>query len=431
MLGLFLMGTLFFFCSCVDDTYDLNKGITTDVALKDNKLSLPLGSLRTVMLDSLINVDSLDFLNKKDGIYSISMADTIAPYEYEMPEIKFAIPAQKANVSVDDFAKAEITEVSIEAQSPTETQFDVPSISLDGLEIPAMNTDRSVSAANDMVKDILKEYEGADGQIIETLAPIPFDQTFELSDGVVEFDMSYELPKEIEAIYTIYLQKGDDDKDSKDGALIGFDIIHPVALTGLDKIIDFEINFPEEFIDRDIFNEALSLGCLYRNKELAPHIEAIFSKIEEEYTRNDYITPYALKIYTEQMLLLMIRSGNEKKSERDGNAIVEHTMRYIQDNYMTDIRLSAVAKLMNVSAEHLSRIFKKETSFGFSEYITLYRLQRAEYILINEPGRSICEIAYACGFNDSNYFSYKFKEQYGISPSRARGGMTAPDIVVE
>ena len=247
MLGLFLMGTLFFFCSCVDDTYDLNKGITTDVALKDNKLSLPLGSLRTVMLDSLINVDSLDFLNKKDGIYSISMADTIAPYEYEMPEIKFAIPAQKANVSVDDFAKAEITEVSIEAQSPTETQFDVPSISLDGLEIPAMNTDRSVSAANDMVKDILKEYEGADGQIIETLAPIPFDQTFELSDGKVEFDMSYELPKEIEAIYTIYLQKGDDDKDSKDGALIGFDIIHPVALTGLDKIIDFEINFPEEF----------------------------------------------------------------------------------------------------------------------------------------------------------------------------------------
>ena len=191
------------------------------------------------------------------------------------------------------------------------------------------------------------------------------------------------------------------------------------------------INFPEDFVDSEIFNEALALGCLYRNKELAPYIEAIFAKIEEEYMRNDHITPHALKIYTEQMLLLMIRNGNKKKNEKDGNAIVEHTMRYIQENYMTDIRLSSVAKLMNVSAEHLSRIFKKETSFGFSEYITLYRLQRAEYILMNEPGRSICEIAYACGFNDSNYFSYKFKEQYGISPSRARGGMTAPDIAVE
>ena len=190
------------------------------------------------------------------------------------------------------------------------------------------------------------------------------------------------------------------------------------------------INFPEDFINREIFEEALTLGSLFRNKELAPSIEALFEKIEEEYTRNDHITPHALKIYTEQLLLLMIRSGNMKKKEKDGNAIVEHAMKYIQENYMTDIRLSSVAKLMNVSAEHLSRLFKKETSFGFSEYITLYRLQRAEHILMNEPGLSICEIAYACGFNDSNYFSYKFKEQYGISPSKARGGVSAPDFIV-
>ena len=191
------------------------------------------------------------------------------------------------------------------------------------------------------------------------------------------------------------------------------------------------ILIPEEFINHEIFEEALALGSLYRNKELSPHIEALFAKIEEEYTRNDHLTPHALKIYTEQLLLLMIRSGNMKKKEKDGNAIVEHTMRYIQENYMNDIRLSTVAKLMNVSAEHLSRLFKKETSFGFSEYITLYRLQRAEHILMNEPGLSICEIAYACGFNDSNYFSYKFKEQYGISPTKARGGVRAPDYVVE
>ena len=190
------------------------------------------------------------------------------------------------------------------------------------------------------------------------------------------------------------------------------------------------INFPEDFINREIFEEALTLGSLFRNKELAPSIEALFEKIEEEYTRNDHITPHALKIYTEQLLLLMIRSGNMKKKEKDGNAIVEHAMKYIQENYMTDIRLSSVAKLMNVSAEHLSRLFKKETSFGFSEYITLYRLQRAEHILMNEPGLSICEIAYACGFNDSNYLSYKFKEQYGISPSKARGGVSAPDFIV-
>ena len=190
------------------------------------------------------------------------------------------------------------------------------------------------------------------------------------------------------------------------------------------------INFREDYISRAILDEALSLGYLYRNKALSAMIEQIFSLIEEEYLRNDSITPHALKIYTEQILLMMIRNANTKKQEKDGNAIVEHAMSYIQQNYATDIKLSSVAKMMNVSAEHLSRIFKKETSFGFSEYLTLYRLQRAEYILMNEPGRAICEIAYACGFNDSNYFSYRFKEQYGVSPSKARGGLGAESIVV-
>ena len=182
------------------------------------------------------------------------------------------------------------------------------------------------------------------------------------------------------------------------------------------------INFKEDFISSDILKEVLSLGYLYRNKNLSNVIEDIFAVIEDEYRRNDAITPTALRVYIEQILLLMIRNTNTKKQERDGNAVVEQTMRYIQQNYAADIKLSAVAKLMNVSPEHLSRIFKKETSFGFSEYLTLYRLQRAEYILTNEPGRAICDIAYACGFNDSNYFSYRFKEQYGVSPSKVRGG---------
>ena len=83
-----------------------------------------------------------------------------------------------------------------------------------------------------------------------------------------------------------------------------------------------------------------------------------------------------------------------------------------------------MAKLHSVSSEHLSRTFKRETGFGFSEYLTLVRLQKAEYMLRNEPGRSVCEIAYACGFNDSNYFSDKFRRSYGHSPSKFKNRNT-------
>ena len=191
------------------------------------------------------------------------------------------------------------------------------------------------------------------------------------------------------------------------------------------------INFSEDFISADILSATMSLGYLYSNKSLSPHIDKIFDMIETEYMRNDALTIHALKTYTEQLLLLMIRSGNERKREADGNGIVEKAVKYIQENYMNDVKLSDVARIMNVSAEHLSRIFKKETAFGFNEYLTLYRLQRAEYILANEPGRAIGEIAYSCGFNDSNYFSYKFKQRYGISPTKARDGLGASSNFVE
>ena len=71
-----------------------------------------------------------------------------------------------------------------------------------------------------------------------------------------------------------------------------------------------------------------------------------------------------------------------------------------------------------------SPLFKRVTGFGFCEYLTLLRLRRAEFMLKNEPGLSISSVAYACGFNDSNYFSHKFKLAYGKSPKELKNAKT-------
>ena len=94
VLGMLLMGALFFFCSCVDDTYDLNKEIATDVAIKGNRLTLPLGSLRPIVIDSLIgNIDMIE--TTKDGVYAIKRGDSIHPVEQTINPIVLEIEDQR------------------------------------------------------------------------------------------------------------------------------------------------------------------------------------------------------------------------------------------------------------------------------------------------------------------------------------------------
>ena len=207
-----------------------------------------------------------------------------------------------------------------------------------------------------------------------------------------------------------------------DVILIPEGIIHRTNYTSLPHT-RMLINFEKDFIAPEIFSLALSLGYYYGNKAMKQKIEAILSNIEREYELNDEMSLHALRIYTEELFLVMIRNGGIESESREACGAVERAVKYIKENYMNDVRLSILAEKLNVSPEHLSRIFKKGTGFGFSEYLTLYRLQRAEKMLFNEPGRSIGEIAYLCGFNDSNYFSYRFKEKYGVPPTKARSGI--------
>ena len=181
------------------------------------------------------------------------------------------------------------------------------------------------------------------------------------------------------------------------------------------------INCSYEYLPASVTERLPSISHLYRNSKVIGQLDEIFAKIEQEYSHADILSVDVLKCYTAELFFLILRNENEHAGKKNESNLVGEVLKYIQNNYMNDIKLSSVAKLVSVSSEHLSRVFKKETGFGFKEYLTILRLQKAEEMLKNEPGRAVCEVAYACGFNDGNYFSYKFKEAYGVSPTQVKG----------
>lgn len=180
------------------------------------------------------------------------------------------------------------------------------------------------------------------------------------------------------------------------------------------------INCSLEYIPETIRERLADNDYLYRNALVRTQLDDIFNKIEHEYEYPDAFSADVLKCHTAELLFTIFRNKNEFEAKAEESSLISQTIKHIKNNYMNEVKLSMVAKEFSVSAEHLSRAFKKETGFGFNEYLTILRLQKAEDMLRNEPGRAVSEIAYSCGFNDGNYFSYKFKTAYGVSPSQIR-----------
>lgn len=176
------------------------------------------------------------------------------------------------------------------------------------------------------------------------------------------------------------------------------------------------IECSSNYIPDSVKERLASVVYLYRNPTVSRDIYHLLKKIEEEYKNPDEFSFDVIRSHVAVLLYMLVRNEGTVEIADSKNEMIDSVVLYIKQNYHADINLSTAAKLHFVSPEHLSRSFRRYTGFGFNEFLTLVRLRAAEHLLKEQSNMSISDIAYSCGFNDSNYFSNKFKKAYGISP---------------
>jgi len=98
---------------------------------------------------------------------------------------------------------------------------------------------------------------------------------------------------------------------------------------------------------------------------------------------------------------------------------VEVAIQYLEIRYQEEISLQKLASHVNLSANYLCTLFKKETGFSPIDYLIQYRIGKAKQWLIETNFRTY-EIADQVGFADYSYFSRMFKKITGINPSQFR-----------
>jgi AraC-like DNA-binding protein len=95
---------------------------------------------------------------------------------------------------------------------------------------------------------------------------------------------------------------------------------------------------------------------------------------------------------------------------------LEHAMAIEKVFIDADLKLSGLAKTLNVSPHQLSQFLNDNLDNNFTSYVNSYRIEAACTMLINENKLTLEAVGYEVGFNSKSTFFTAFKKHTGLTP---------------
>ena len=174
-------------------------------------------------------------------------------------------------------------------------------------------------------------------------------------------------------------------------------------------------NCSTDYVPGSVHKHIEHIAYFPHSPDTDTEIKTLYKRLRRSVEQPDEFSKDSSRCYVMELFLIMAKNCFVSQLPA-GSSFMESALKYIRRNYTSRITLAQTARYCAVSPEHLSRSFKKETGFGFSEYLNILRLKKAESLLKSGVEKNIAQIALLCGFNDSNYFSSVFKKIKGMSP---------------
>ncbi|MFD0715492.1 helix-turn-helix transcriptional regulator [Paenibacillus sp. GCM10027626] len=107
------------------------------------------------------------------------------------------------------------------------------------------------------------------------------------------------------------------------------------------------------------------------------------------------------------------------KRQEIEDPITSFVMSYIETNYHEDIYLDALADKLQITPGYLSTYFKEKTGMNFSEYLNMFRIEKAKQML-HKTDIPVVEIGRKVGYPSTNSFFRMFKKLIGHTPGNYR-----------
>ena len=98
--------------------------------------------------------------------------------------------------------------------------------------------------------------------------------------------------------------------------------------------------------------------------------------------------------------------------------IIKQAIQYLTLQFTQPISIERMSNELGYHRTHLNKLFKQATGVSPMQYLIKIRMQRAELLLASSM--TIDQVASSVGYSDALYFSRRFRQWRGQSPSEYR-----------
>lgn len=128
-----------------------------------------------------------------------------------------------------------------------------------------------------------------------------------------------------------------------------------------------------------------------------------------------------LKIHFCELYILLSKIISTTRDElgKSNNPHIALGLDYLANHYSDQVTVEKIARQVSLSPRHFSRLFVRELGMTVPNYLSLLRIRSAKELLQNSD-MDITRIAYALGFNSSQYFITCFKRIEHVTPKEYR-----------
>lgn len=98
------------------------------------------------------------------------------------------------------------------------------------------------------------------------------------------------------------------------------------------------------------------------------------------------------------------------------SAPIERVIASIQADCSLPYSQANLSRSLGLTPAYFCRLFQEKAGQHFSTFLTRTRMEKAQQLLSGPRGRSLGEIAEACGYPNKSYFCQVFKKYTGMTP---------------